>query len=307
MSNSTQPPANHRVLNLVSTCLDIIGLLICVTFLSIITYRLIRARHPRGQPSIKVPLILSMNILCVITMKSILQIVHVTVPTIRLDFQLEMEVEETFACRFRSYALWTTICLLYWGYVLLAFFRFARVICPKQLWLHRSSLYLFVLIPAQTVLISLCNVPTLVLFDSTHLIPNEAYCAPPVQPIYSMVYQSVISFFIPYSLLCIFYLWIGRRTRLSTGRVLQERNRRDFTVMRRMLLNSFVLSAVTVPFFIIFVINAAQNRLDPIIYRVQWLSSSASSCLFALLLPLVTTQIRNYLKPNRLIPGAHRT
>ena len=155
----------HRMFNLVSACFDVIALSICLSFLLIIAYRLLRAQRRRGQVLIGV---------------------------------------------------------LYWGYVLLAFSRFARVIYQRQLWLHRPSLYLFGLMPGHVVIVLIALLPILLAADGVHLVPGEGYCSMLVQPAHYLIYHSTIGFFIPYGILCIFYLWIGRQTRLSSARAIQE-------------------------------------------------------------------------------------
>ncbi|CAF0828807.1 unnamed protein product [Adineta ricciae] len=215
------------------------------------------------------------------------------------DFHIDTIFEETFYCRFRSYLLWTSIGQLYWNYVLLAFFHFVRVVHPKRLYLHRPSLYLFIFIPLQSSVELVGNLPVLFLFDGIHLLPNEAYCSLVLRPFYILLYVSTIGFFIPYGLLCTFNVWIGREIRQSTTRALRERNQRDYLVIRRMLMNSFILCGVTVPYFVLYIKGVLQNRFDGMIYRVQWLSSSLSSCLFCLSLPLIATQLRDLLKSYR--------
>ncbi len=124
--------------------LDIFALLNCLVFFSVIIYRFIR-----------------------INIKSILQITHVSVPTLMKDFQLVIDFKETSFCRYQAYIFISIIGVLFWNYGLLAFFSFVRVIHPTKLWLYRSSTYLFVFINL---------LPLLFIFDTLHQIPKEAYC-----------------------------------------------------------------------------------------------------------------------------------
>ncbi|UJR32783.1 hypothetical protein I4U23_020245 [Adineta vaga] len=278
MLNSSNSISIYSSLNLLSILLDTIAVCICITFLFTIICRLIRNRFQRDQTSIDVTLIPSINTICIICVKSILQIIHVTIPTIMNDFHINNIFYETPFCRFRSYMLWAVI-----------------VIYPKQSWLHQPSFYLFILIPFQFIIEFIGILPALLIFDGMHLLSNEAYCNILFQSFYILIYVCMIGFGIPYTILCIFHFWIGRQMRLSTIRVYHKQNRRDYIVVRRMLLNSIILSIVTIPYFILYIRGIIQNHFDPIIYRIQWLSSSLSSCLFSLSLPFITTQLYNLL------------
>ncbi len=300
MQNSSTTALTDLILNLISAAADILALFICLSILCIITSRLIQIKHHRGRVTIDVSLILSVHTLCIIIGKSTMQIIHVTIPTLLKDFQIITEFQETNFRRVRAYVLWSMVGVLYWSYVLLAFFRFVRVICPKYLWFHRSSSYLYILIPGQLVCVFISMLPLLFGFNTIHLILNEAYCSIPVEPFYLMIYPSTIFFYTPCIFMSIFYMCIARKIRQSSAiRPYQERSCRDFIVIRRMLLNMVILSIVSVPYFIIYIIDVVLNRFDPLIYRIQWLSSSLGSFLFALTLPLITVQLRDLLKRNK--------
>jgi hypothetical protein len=308
ISNSSFSTTVNSALNLVAAFADIIALSICLAFLCVILYRLIRIKYNHGRIKFDVPLILSIDTLCIIIIKSTMQIIHVTVPTLLKDFQIVTEFNKSSFYRVRAYGLWSMIGVLYWSYVLLAFFRFIRVICPAQLWLLRSSFYLYILIPAQFICVFISMSQLIYIFDSLHLLANEAYCTISIKPLYITVYATSITFFLPYTAMCIFYMCIARKMRQSSViRKYQERNRRDYIVMHRILLNMVILSIVTVPYLVLFIIGVIHDRFDSLIYRVQWLSSSLGSCLFSLALPIITVQLRDLLKQNNLKPINNKT
>jgi hypothetical protein len=80
--NSSISTTVDSVLNLTSMIIDILALLVCLTLLCTIIYRLIRIKYNRNQMKIDVPSILAINTLCIIIIKSTMQIIHVTVPTL---------------------------------------------------------------------------------------------------------------------------------------------------------------------------------------------------------------------------------
>lgn len=198
MSNSSVSNTFETVLNLISLIIDILGLLICLIFLCAIIYRLVHIKYNQGLIVIDIPLILSINIICIIFIKSSLEITHVLIPTLMKDLQIMIEFKETPFYRFRAYMLLSIGCALYWSYVLLAFFRFARVIYPRKLWHHRSTLYLYALIPGLLTCVFIINLPLLFGFNSLHQIPDQAYCgtlatafAPATYALFSIILPTI--------------------------------------------------------------------------------------------------------------------
>ncbi|CAF0830144.1 unnamed protein product [Adineta steineri] len=297
MSNSTVSINFNLISTILSAFADGIAIVICLTFLFIILYHLIQIKYNQYQVPIDVTLILSTNILCVIIIKITVQTIHVTIPTVIQDFQINIKFKKTRFCQIRAYIFYSMVGILYWSYVLLALFRFVRIIYPKQIWFHRSSFYLYILIPAQYIFVFILTLPLLIMFDGLHYISDEPYCSIVLTPIYPIIYGMIIIFVLPYSAMCILYLCIARKMQQMpiVGQYLR-RNRRDYIVIRRMLLNIFILCIVSIPVFIIYIIESIYNRSDSLIYRVQWLLSSLSSCLFSLMLPLITVRLHDLLK-----------
>ncbi|CAF0729422.1 unnamed protein product [Adineta steineri] len=291
------------VFNLFSFIIETISFFVCLILLSAIIYRIIEIKYKHGQLRIDIPLILTINIICSILIKSTLQIIHITIPTLIKDYQIMTYFQETSFSRFRAYILWSVVGVLYWSYTLLAFFRFTRVIYSTKRWLHRSSLYVYVLIPCQYIFVFISLLPSLVIFNNIDLIPNEAYCTIVFSQFYFALYESSITFSIPFSIVGIFYTFIVRKMRETSAiRQGQELDRRDYIVIRRMGLNMMLLSMMALPFMIIYIKDIIQNHYESILYRVQWLSSSVGSGLFSITLPFITTRLRDILKPNGIAP-----
>ena len=129
MSNITISITVYSVWNLISAFLDILALLVCFTFICIIIYHLIRIKHNRKLIINDVPLILSINIIFVIFIKSTLQITHVTTPTLMKNFHIQTVFNETYLYRYRAYMFWSIIGVMF----LWDFFGFIRVIYPRKL------------------------------------------------------------------------------------------------------------------------------------------------------------------------------
>ncbi|CAF0729409.1 unnamed protein product [Adineta steineri] len=295
------------VFNLFSFIIDTISFFVCLILLSAIIYRFIEIKYKRGQLRIDIPLILTINIICSISIKTILQIIHVTIPALMKDFQIITDFQETSFSRFRAYIFLSMVGVLYWSYSLVAFFRFTRVIYSTKLWLRRSSFYVYVLIPCQYIFVFISLLPLLVIFNSLHLIPNEPYCGISFTEIYTTFYASIINSMLPLSIISIFYVCIFRKMRETAAiRQEQELDRRDYIVIRRMLYTIATLSTLSIPYTIVHILSIITNQNGSIFYRIQWFSSSVCSCLFSLTLPLINTQLSSFLRSNRLMPVNHQ-
>ena len=220
------------------------------------------------------------------------------------DFHIQTEFKETSLCRYRMYAYWLTIVMVYWNYVLLAFFSFARVIFPTKCWLHKPKLYVYILIPGVYITVSILILPLLFIFDTLHIIPNEAYCCMKSVPLYPLLYANCISFFLPMNTICIFYMCIVRKMRRSSL-IRQVVDQRDYVVTHRIFLNVIVLTIFSVPYVILYIKSAIEHNFQSILYRVQWISSAGGSTLFACTLPFITTRLRDFLKTNRVGQRVH--
>jgi hypothetical protein len=181
-----------------------------------------------------------------------------------------------------------------------------RVSHPTKLWFYRSSVCLYVLIPGEYLCVFIGLLPLLFIFDTLHQIPNEAYCGIASTPVYPLLYTEMISFFLPMNMISIFYIFIARKIRQIL--IIQQHHEmicRDFVVIRSMFFNIVILSILLAPYGILFIINLIRNNIGSILYRIQWISSSAGSCLFSVTLPLISTRLRDFLRSNRLAPVNH--
>ncbi|CAF0761888.1 unnamed protein product [Adineta steineri] len=247
-------------------------------------------------------MILIINILFIIIAKTIIQFIHITIPTLKRDFEQIYEYQETLFCRFRAYILWLLIGCEYWGYTLFVFFRFTRVFYSTHLYLHGLSFYLYKLIPSQYILLFISTLPTLFLNNYHLLSPHEVYCDVKLKPWYNSTYISSIVFGIPYTIMCIFYIFIVWKMRQPTvHRQVIQHHRRDVAVLRRVLFNTVILATVTFPTTILMVLYGTNDYYEELTNRITWLSSSCASILFSGMLPLITAQFQLISKQNKVV------
>ncbi|UJR32884.1 hypothetical protein I4U23_020345 [Adineta vaga] len=309
MTNTTNSSLTidvNSVLNMIALLMDVIVLLICIMYFCIIIYRIIESKYKHGRRSLNVSLVLSINIILVIFIKSLLQIVHITYPTLVKNLGKPLSISEPSVHRMRAYMLWSMYGVLYWSYTLVAFYRFVRVIYSTKLWLHRLSLYVCLLIPGEYLFVYSNMLIILFGFRSINMLPDEAYFSIIPIPFYSLLFASFIIFIVPFHIVCLFYYLIVKKMR-ETTMIRQEHDlhRRDFVVLRRMAGNLIILGTVIIIYIIIVLKGYIENRFDSLMERIQWLSSSSSSFTFAITLPFITPKLREFLKQNRLMPVMH--
>lgn len=288
---------------LTSIISDALAFMISLILLFIIIFRIIQAKSNRTSNIIDVPLVISINILCILICKILIQTHHITYPLIKTYFRNQSNIDSHFSCYVRSYLLWSSIGILYWNYTLLTFFRFARIIYPQQKHLLRLSSYLYICIPLIVLIVSLLTFPVFFILSGIQIIPNRPYCDIIVKPSYYIAYIGVITFIIPYSMICIFYFYIAsflRRTKTILAN--RERNRRDYTVIKRIVLNTIILGIVSTPDVILIILYNIDDRFGEFVYSTIWSISSISALLFTIILPFITTQLYHLVKRNEVTP-----
>jgi hypothetical protein len=149
--------------------------------------------------------------------------------------------------------------------------------------------------------------PIVLVFDAVHLLTDEAYCTVSFENFWIMVYLSIFIFFVPLSIIYVFYFWIVFRIRhLPVSCLNSDRYRRDYLVIRRIVFNIILLGVVVLPYSIVFIIDTSHGYFDPFIYRLQWISSSLSSLVFSIVLPWISTRLSQLIKQKRIGPTGHQ-
>ncbi|CAF3502105.1 unnamed protein product [Rotaria sp. Silwood1] len=293
-SNST---IHCLILNIFSTIFEIIVFFISLILLCFIVYRLIFNNYNKNHLKHNIPIILSINALCLHAIKSLVQFISVNIKTLQRDFYSIIEPNDLFFCRLYSYIYFSIISALYWSYVLQGIFRFTRVLYPRNLRLHQSNIYLYLFVPGQ-ILFSCCSVlPLLVGFNSMRLIPDEFYCSISMEEYIPLIYFVLVIFCLPLSILFILYICLICNIRLLLfTRPFRHRNQRDYIAIRRINLVVSIVSITSVPAIIDVIVYAPKGHRNSFIYRLQWISSSLNSLIFIISLPFVNPQLLEFLR-----------
>ncbi|CAF1458582.1 unnamed protein product [Adineta ricciae] len=253
-------------------------------------------RSYQTSRKIDISILLSINAICLHILKSILQLINTNINTIKYDFQFRVEPYDLFTCQTLAYMFFSIVNALYWSCVLHAGYRFTRILYPKRLWLRRLSTYIYVFIPAQFVVAFTGMSPIPFVFHSIHIVPDEIYCSISMERLPSLIYLFAVLFCLPCCFIVMFYVYLVHKVRSVTSvRVLTRRHRRDYIVIRRIILILGVLSITSLPAVINLIFFNPNGLLEPVVYRIQWVASSVNSFIFIITLPLVNSQLYRLL------------
>lgn len=303
MTNSSISTTVGITLNIISAVADSIVLLISFILLCFVVYRLIYRLFNQGRMSLEVPVILSINTVCILFGKSLIQLVSVAVRTLKQYYQFTIQQNDSFICRFRGYLLLSMVSVLYWIYALQATFRFVRVVCPNRVRLQRSKIYLYIFIPGQYLFAFMSVLPLLLNFNAIRLLTNEDYCTILVDQLLPMIYMGIVTYGLPMSVIFISYTCIIWKMRYSSFiRPYQQRNRRDYFVIRRISVTLVILNIASLPAMIDLLIYAPRSQFDPLAYHIGAVTSSLNSVIFTVSLPFIAPQLYELLKTNRVRP-----
>ncbi|CAF1217943.1 unnamed protein product [Adineta ricciae] len=279
------------------------SLLISCYFTIIITYRITQIKVRSRRAKIEVPVILSLNTLCILVVESALQILDVNWPTIQRDFYEFIREENSFFCQFRSYLYYSAVSALYWSCALQAFFRFVRIVHPECVRMHQAKIYYNIFIPGQILFAFGSVLPYLLIFKGIQLIPNENYCTALISEFNSLLYLIFILFALPLLVMFLCYICIiFKIRRTSTSKLYyRKRSRREYFIIQRIMTVMLILSVASLPSIVDLIIYAPHGRLDSRIYRIEWISASLNALFLGLCQPFVNPQLRKLLKSRKTV------
>ncbi|CAF0775933.1 unnamed protein product [Adineta ricciae] len=279
-----------QIRQLTSTIANLLALFLSLILLCLFIYKFFRFNtFQRKKFSSETSIFLAINTLILLVTRSILQFFEVDLNTIKRDYFPPQEFHDSFSCRFRAYILLSVHSTLYWSYVLKSIFRFTRVIYPAYVRLHQVTTYVYIFIPIHYLIGFLTTLPIWAGFNAIYLLPNEPYCTASYNELASLIYMPIVAFVLPLSIISICYMCIVvqiRRT-AAVSSVNQSRNRRDFVVIRRIIMIIAILSMVSLPLFIDLFVFLPKGYIDPNMNSIGWLSSSINAVILTLSLPFI--------------------
>jgi len=188
-------------------------------------------------------------------------------------------------------------CSVYYSYCLQGFYRLCRIVFYKKKFLLSYSLYIILIISQWIVIIALLLPP--VLINWYIRLPTENYCLIPYTYIGPETYHILLLYLIPLICLAIIYIWITTHMR-QTSRVptliiaasQRQRNQRDVTVIKRILILITMLIILRFPTVIFMIHGAIIGSLYPLTYGIVGLITSICLILIGIITINITSQLR---------------
>ncbi|CAF1129604.1 unnamed protein product [Didymodactylos carnosus] len=188
-------------------------------------------------------------------------------------------------------------CSIYHSYYLQSFYRLCRVVFYKRKSLLSYLLYV-ILIVGQWLLIFCLLLPPLFIKWYTQL-PTEKYCLIPYTDVNAEIYHIIILYSIPLACISVSYLWItifmrsSRTSSIIMATQQRQRNLRDLTVIKRIIMLMSILISLRLPTIIFMVYGIIAGQLYGLTYGIVGLITSACLIFIGLITIYITPQIRN--------------
>lgn len=205
-------------------------------------------------------------------------------------------------------------CTIYHSYYLQAFYRLCRVVFYKKKYLLSNSLFLMLIISQWLILILVLLPP--ILLNWYARLPTESFCLVPYTNLLAESYHIFIIYVIPLICIAVIYIWITTFIRRSSqaaairlAATQRQRNIRDLTVIRRIILLISVLFVLRFPTIILTVYAVLKNNIYEYTYSIVGLITSLCMIFIGLMMIHITPQLRNNLviysmfRDNRVASG----
>lgn len=188
-------------------------------------------------------------------------------------------------------------CSIYHSYCLQAFYRLCRVVFYKKKFLLSYNLYLILIFVQWSWIFVLLIPPVFVNWYAR--LPTENYCLVPYTYIVAEVYHILVLYLVP--LLCIgvtyfsitsFMRRTNRASTLVIAAVQRQRNQRDLTVIKRIIMLVSILVTLRFPTIIFLIHGLISGGLYPLTYGVVGVITSVCLIFIGLITIYITTQLR---------------
>jgi len=199
-------------------------------------------------------------------------------------------------CLWRGFLIHGVLCMLYDSYILQATYRLFRVVFHRHKYLHRFSLYCFLVFIE--LLFSVLSISPVFIRGNVIYLPTEYYCQTPFTNISAIVYVAFRIVFLPILVIAIVYMCLLNHIRHKSNicRRRSKHNRRNLIVIKQILLMLTNLILLGLPSIIFLIILIFTGYLVPITYRIGWLSVSFSLVFLAYMLIQLTRPLRKTMR-----------
>ncbi|CAF1077022.1 unnamed protein product [Adineta ricciae] len=211
----------------------------------------------------------------------------------------DLDTSHLNTCLLQGFLIYVAFACCYMSFVLQAFYRFTRVVYPKQR-IFQSFLFYIVCILLQWIMCSTLLLPPYLWPTPIYgLYKNDYYCGMLYRYIGALTYSGAVMYISPVIFLTLIYarlmLFIRHQTSNSLHIQQMRRAQRDFTVIRRII---FIVNTLTLP-GIPNCTFTLMTSIDPSIsgfyymYRIQWLLPAVGVFIFSIALVIITPQLKS--------------
>jgi hypothetical protein len=188
-------------------------------------------------------------------------------------------------------------CSIYFSYCLQGFYRLCRVVFYKKRFLLSHSLYV-ILIICQWLFTLVLLLPPVFINWYTRL-PTDKFCLIPYTYLGPEIYHIIILYLIPLVSLATVYIWITSYMRgisqtsgLVVAVVQRQRNQRDLTVIKRIIMMMSILIVLRFPTIVFMIYAAITGSLYPSTYGIVGIITSVCLILIGIITIYITPQLR---------------
>jgi len=183
-------------------------------------------------------------------------------------------------------------CSIYYSYSLQAFYRLIRINYYTNRSLLSLKLYQMLII-IQWLIIILLLFPTILLKWYIRL-PTENYCLIPYTNIIGSIYLIIILYSIPLLTIILIYILITKYIR--TTRIIRinerQRNLRDLTILKRIIITVSILIILRFPTIIFILFGLINGYLYKLTYTIVGLVTSLCLIFISIIIILMTNQFK---------------
>ena len=188
-------------------------------------------------------------------------------------------------------------CSIYYSYCLQAIFRLCRIVFYKKKSLVSYSLYIIMSISQWLLTLALLLPPIPLKWYSR--LPTEKYCLIPYTDVGGEMYHITILYVIPLVCISTTYVWIiifvryfSRTTTVVIAATQRQRNLRDLTIVKRIVILVSVLVLLRFPTIIFMIYGITSGGIYSLTYSIVGLITSVCLIIIGCMTIYITPPLR---------------
>jgi hypothetical protein len=202
------------------------------------------------------------------------------IDALRGDVQAKYEVKSFTLCNIRGSIVLALLSAIFGAFYLQAFFRLCRIAYQQHKTLQKYHVQV-----ALIVIKWLFSFSFVWLVEIKYL-PTEYYCSIQFTTLKPVLLASILAYGFPSTMIALIYLRLALYIR-SKGYIvtMQRRTRRDFEIIRRIIIIVSILLLLGIPSMILLVYGQIRGGIiHPLTYRIEWVAPSFAMTMLSIFL-----------------------